>query len=194
MSKLSFRAVTYLPADLEPDTFYFVQNGEYAESFLTSAAGEKRYVGNGEMIREIAATMTGTFESIIFAEDITERDALAANTDTHLLVLVLDAQDDPAVTSGSVLYAYSKDADKWYVLVEYEDVALEVTWAHLQGRPQSSPAAIDASVQKSHTHANTEVLAGLGVSPEGVLTYNGELVYDAEADVVNLPKWSKAEW
>ena len=194
MSKLSFRAVTYLPTDLEPDTFYFVQNDEYAETFLTTATGEKRYVGNGEMIREVASSLTGPFESIIFAENIAERNALAANTNTHLLVLVLDAQDDPAITTGSVLYAYSKDADKWYVLVEYADIALEVTWAHLQGKPKSSPAAIDASVQKAHTHTNTGVLAGLGTSPEGVLTFNGELVYDAAADAANLPKWAKVEW
>ena len=53
MAEVKFFKVNALPDVLEADSFYYVQNGDYAESYLTTVDGEARKVGNSEMIGEL---------------------------------------------------------------------------------------------------------------------------------------------
>lgn len=54
--------VTSLPLVLEPNAFYYVNNGTYAESYLTDSSGTAKLVGNSIMIRELTELVdAGTF-------------------------------------------------------------------------------------------------------------------------------------
>lgn len=61
---------------------------------------------------------------------------------------------------------------------------LSFEWASIAGKPTSSPTAIDAAVQLSHTHINSAILDALG-STSGQLTYNGQPV-DTEINGIAL--------
>lgn len=53
MAEVKFFKVNALPDVLVADAFYYVQNGDYAESYLTTVDGVARKVGNSEMIGEL---------------------------------------------------------------------------------------------------------------------------------------------
>ncbi|MFG9650985.1 hypothetical protein ACEP3U_22040 [Pseudomonas aeruginosa] len=40
MAQIQFFKVATLPGTLQPDSFYFVENGNYSESYLTNSAGQ----------------------------------------------------------------------------------------------------------------------------------------------------------
>lgn len=54
-----FYKVTSLPVELEPNSFYYVENGSYAEAYLTDATGDPKKVGNTLMIQEVTYTIDG---------------------------------------------------------------------------------------------------------------------------------------
>ncbi|HCK4406161.1 TPA: hypothetical protein N0G54_006535, partial [Pseudomonas aeruginosa] len=80
MAQIRFFKVATLPGTLEPDSFYFVENGSYSESYLTNSAGVARSIGNSAMINalinEALASLPGTGAPILFVADIAARDAL----------------------------------------------------------------------------------------------------------------------
>lgn len=175
MPQLRFYAVAQLPNTLEPDSFYFVENGDYAESYLTSSNGTPRLVGNTLMIGEIIAEEAGNWggsDRVTIVDDIPARDALASGVGTNLMVMVLDASADSTVDKGSAMYVYQLSADAWHKVSEYESMDLVLSWDTLQGRPASSPQEIDTSVEQAHEHANAAVLEKLD-DTGGVLTYKG---------------------
>lgn len=53
MAQIRFFKVATLPGTLEPDSFYFVENGSYSESYLTNSAGVARSIGNSTMINAL---------------------------------------------------------------------------------------------------------------------------------------------
>lgn len=55
MPKLKFFKVTTLPVTLEADAFYYVQNGQFAEAWITDSNAEKKAVGNTDMINAVVA-------------------------------------------------------------------------------------------------------------------------------------------
>jgi len=176
MALVNFYAVTTLPAELEPDSFYFVQNGTYAESYITSASGQARAMGNSAMINALIAQALADFEGggsgvLLIADDIAARDALALAASS--LVLVIDASADSTVGAGSALYAWNAPVEAWIKVAEYESMDVVVDWDSIQNRPTSSPAQIDSAVSASHTHANKPVLDGLS-DAGGLLRYNGD--------------------
>lgn len=61
MAVLNFYKVTALPPVLEPDTFYFVSNGDYAESYLTTNAGVLKKIGNSAMIEALTQNINAGF-------------------------------------------------------------------------------------------------------------------------------------
>lgn len=175
MSQLRFYAVAQLPNTPEPNSFYFVENGDYAESYLTSSNGTPRLVGNTLMIGEIIAEEAGNWggtDQVTIVDNILARDALASDADTNLMVMVLDASADPTVDAGSAMYVYQLSADAWHKVSEYESMDLVLSWESLQGRPTSSSQEIDTAVGQAHEHANAAVLEELGDSG-GALTYKG---------------------
>lgn len=175
MALVNFYAVTTLPSTLEPDSLYFVQNGTFAESYITSASGEARAMGNSSMINTRIAQALADFEGggsgvLLIADDIAARDALELAAST--LVLVIDASADATVGTGSALYAWNAPVEAWIKVAEYESMDVVVAWDSITGRPTSSPAQIDSAVSASHTHVNKAVLDDLSDSA-GLLRYKG---------------------
>lgn len=61
MAALNFYKVTVLPTVLEPDTFYFVANGDYAESYVTDNVGVAKKIGNSAMIETLTQNVNAGF-------------------------------------------------------------------------------------------------------------------------------------
>lgn len=180
MSNIKFFAVTTLPSTLAADAFYYVANGNYAESYLTDNTGTAKMVGNSTMINNIVAqelaNWSGSASQVTIVANIAERDALAETAESNLMVVVIDATDDPTVTVGSALYAYALASETWYKLSEYESMDIVVQWNQIQGAPSSTPAQIDSAVTQAHTHTNMAQLNKIGESETGDMTYNGQPV------------------
>ncbi len=58
-----------------------------------------------------------------------------------------------------------------------------INWGSIVGRPNSSPAQLDAAVANSHAHANKTVLDSVA-DTAGVLYYGGDAV----------KKWNTLNW
>ena len=188
MAQVRFYKVTSLPGTLQPDSFYYVENGSYAESYLTNSAGVARSVGNSAMINalisEALANWSGAASTVQIVADIAARDALIATLDANAMILVIDASADPTVDIGSALYAYDATADETYKIAEYESMDVTLTWAAIVGGPSSTPAQIDSAVSASHTHANKATLDKFG-EVGGLLRFNGSPI---------PAEWGGANW
>lgn len=186
MALVKFYKVATLPGSLEPDSFYYVENGSYAESYLTNSSGVARAVGNSAMITALAneaisnATIAGNALEIV--ADITARDALVL--DANAFVLVLDASADPTVDAGAALYVYRHSDTTFIKVAEYESLDVVVDWADIQNKPSSSVAQIDAAVSASHSHSNKVVLDKFTES-------GGQVLYDGSPIQAN---WETANW
>lgn len=188
MALVKFYKVATLPGSLEPDSFYYVENGSYAESYLTNSSGQARAVGNSAMINalvaEALAGWSGEASALDIVSDIAARDALTDTLDRNAMILVLDASADPTVDAGSALYAYASATDTIYKIAEYESMDVVVEWSSIQGRPNSTPAQIDTAVSQSHTHSNKAVLDKFSESA-------GQVLYNGNAIQAN---WETANW
>ena len=187
MATVKFHKVTTLPGSLDADSFYFVDNGTYAESYLTDASSVAHSIGNSAMITTVANALItsalSTLNTVEVVADITARDLLATN-DRNQLVLVLDATDDVTVASGAAMYAFRNSDNTWYKVTEYESLDVTVTWASITGKPSSSPTLIDEAVTQRHTHANKAQLDKIGESG-GFMTYDGAVV---------ASNWTTTNW
>lgn len=61
MADIKFFKVTTLPATLVANALYFVQNGNYAEQYLTDLNGIAKKVGNTQMIQELTQNINAGF-------------------------------------------------------------------------------------------------------------------------------------
>lgn len=59
MINIHFYKVTSLPLVLDPNSFYYVENGDYAESYLTDNVGVAKKIGNTVMIKEVTQIIDG---------------------------------------------------------------------------------------------------------------------------------------
>lgn len=188
MAQVKFFKVATLPATLQADAFYYVENGSYAESYLTNSAGVARAVGNTAMINalieEALAGWSGEASALDIVADIAARDALVAGLDRNAMILVIDATGDPTVNAGSALYAYAAATQQIFKIAEYESMDVIVQWGEIEGRPTSTPAQIDSAVSQAHSHTNKATLDLLGSDAEG-LTYNGQGV---------TTRWATVNW
>lgn len=186
MAIVKFFKVTTLPVTLVADAFYYVENGTYAESYLTDNEGQARSIGNSAMINALAgAAITAAlvdYNALQIADTIAARDLLPRGR--NFLVLVIDATADTTVTTGSALYAYRESDDSFLKVSEYESLDVVIQWANIQGKPTSSPAHIDEAVTLRHTHANKAQLDKIGEDAEG-LTYDGQPV---------ASRWATLNW
>lgn len=177
MAAVKFYKVTSLPASLQPDSFYYVENGTFAESYLTNTNGVAKAIGNSAMIGSLVNTAINSALSTLnraeIVADIAARNALGATATTNILVLVTDATGDPTVSTGAAMYVFNYTAQTWTKISEYESMDLVITWSMINGRPASTPSQIDTAVQNSHTHNNKAVLDLIGSDADG-LTYNGQ--------------------
>lgn len=173
-NQIKFIKATTLPGTLEPDSFYFIENGTYAESYLTNTAGVARSIGNSAMINALASSIVSAANNMQVVADITARNALAPTSVT--LALVLDATGDATVAAGAATYVWNEGPDTWIKIAEYESMDVVVTWASISGKPTSAVADIDDAVAKRHTHSNLTQLNKIGEDGDGHLTYNGAAV------------------
>jgi hypothetical protein len=188
MAIIKFNKVLTLPETLEPNTFYFVENGTFAESYITDAEGSARSVGNSAMVNALVnaalADWTGNASAMEIVPDIAARDALTADLDRNAMILVVDASGDPTVGSGSALYAYGAANATVYKVAEYESMDVVIQWSAIQGGPSSTPAHIDEAVSLRHNHTNKATLDKISADAEGLL-YDGAPVG---------ARWSTANW
>ncbi|MGA1773150.1 MAG: hypothetical protein ACO387_03470 [Flavobacteriaceae bacterium] len=63
MANVKFYKVTALPETLTPNAFYYVENGDYAESYLTDDAGTAKKLGNSSMIEALTQNINAGFFS-----------------------------------------------------------------------------------------------------------------------------------
>ena len=164
MAELKAFKVTGLPGTMDAHALYFVENGNYCETYLTDAAGVAKLVGNSSMITQIAGT--GQAE-VMLVEDIPRRDALVLVA--NATVYVQDATADGTVTAGGAFYFYDNVADGFIKLAEFESMDVTLTWANIQGKPTSTVASIDQAVTDSHTHANKAALDAITGAGSGVV-------------------------
>ena len=87
---------------------------------------------------------------------------------------MLDASADATVASGAATYVYDFGNTTWVKISEAESLDVVLDWSNIQNGPSSSPAAIDAAVADSHTHANKTQLDKIGENGDGNLTYDGD--------------------
>lgn len=177
MALVKFFKVAVLPGTLEADAFYYVENGSYAESYITNSAGTAKAVGNSAMINAlIDAAITDAladYNTLEIVADIAARNALALAR--NALVLVIDASADATVAGGSALYAYNEVAASWTKVAEYESMDVVIQWSAIQGAPSSTPAQIDSTVSQAHSHNNKPVLDDLSDNA-GQLNYKGAAI------------------
>lgn len=183
-----FFKVAALPGVLEANAFYFVENGTFAESYLTDDTGTARSIGNTAMIQAVAgpliAASLAQLNRVEIVANIAARNALAG-ANYNQLVLVLDATGDGTVVAGAALYVFRNSDDTWVKVAEYESMDLSLTWAAITGKPASAPASIDDAVNKRHTHANQAQLDKIGESA-GQMTYDGA--------PVGATNWGATDW
>jgi hypothetical protein len=174
-SKLT--AVPTLPCD--PNAVFFVAptlKPNYVEIYVSNSAGTalKRLLTDADIQALIDASISGLAGEMPIVADIAARNALSPTKNTQ--VLVLDATGDSTVASGAATYLYRVSTTSWIKLSEAESLDLILQWANIQGKPTSSPSAIDTAVGNSHVHnSNLTQLNKIGENADALFTYNNAL-------------------
>jgi hypothetical protein len=176
MAVIKIHKTTSLPGTLEGHSVYLVAPSakpNYVEMYVTNADGSaaRRIINSDDIQAMIDASIAASTAKIEIVADIAARNALTPTNGKY--VLVLDATGDPTVNSGAASYVWRAATSQWIKLTEYESMDLTITWAMIQGKPTSSPSAIDSAVANSHTHANMTQLGKVGEDSNGDFTYNG---------------------
>lgn len=171
---IKLTAVPTLPCEGSAVFFVAPQNKPtYIEIYVSNNAGTalKRLLTDTDIQALIDASISGLAGEMPIVADIAARNALSPTSNTQ--VLVLDATGDPTVTSGAATYLYRVSTTSWIKLNEAESIDLVLQWANIQGKPTSSPTAIDTAVGNSHVHnGNLTQLNKIGENADGFLTYN----------------------
>lgn len=187
MATLKIYKETALPAVLDPHAVYLVApvGSSYVEMYVTNADASqaRRIIDQADIQAMIDAAVAGITGGLTIVDTIAARDALSPQAGMY--VLVRDASADPTVTSGAASYAWDNVSSTWVKLTEYESLDVSLDWANINGKPASTPAAIDAAVGQSHTHPNATQLNAIGQDANGDLTYNGQLPH---------ARWDSTGW
>lgn len=80
----------------------------------------------------------------IIADDIAARDELIPVN--GMTVVVIDAKDDPTVSSGAATYIWRAAPGEWIKISEAESMDVILEWTNIQNGPLSSAAQIDTAV------------------------------------------------
>lgn len=183
--KLKIYRETALPGTPVADAIYIVAPAakpNHIELYVTNSAAQIRRIINEADITALINTAVANMTEITVVDDIAARNALAPTTTKY--VYVKNATADATVASGGATYLYDVATTSWVKISEAESLDISVTWSSLAGKPTSTPAAIDAAVTASHTHANKTQLDKIGEA-------NGELTFDGSP--VNL-HWTSTNW
>ena len=158
-------------------------------------SGSAFYIWNGTSWQLVGGNAGGSGGGSVVVADITARNALTPTL--GMSVFVSDASGDPSVSSGFAQYVW--DGTNWVKLlqqnassgsgdmnksvydqnddgkVDSAEVADEVAWSGVVGRPTSAVSAIDNAVAVSHTHSNLSTLNKI-------------------SEAGGLPRWNGGEW
>lgn len=166
---------TALPGSLQENSIYLVTspNPNYVEVYVTDNAGvaTRRTPTEADIASQITTALSG-FSALEVVADITARGALSLASNTQ--VLVLDASDDPTVSSGAATYVWDNANSTWNKISEAESLDVVLDWNNIVNGPSSTPAQIDAAVAASHSHANITELDKIGEDASNCLTYDGD--------------------
>ena len=182
MAKLKFIKATTMPGSPEADAFYFIENGTFAESYVTDDAGVAKGIGNTAMINNLISAALSSANALEVVATIAARDALTLVSNT--MVLVEDASADATVTAGAALYIYKAASTAYTKIAEYESLDITLSWSMITGKPSSTPANIDDAVSKVHTHDNKATLDKISQDSDGDAAYDGNPVM----------KWKTTNW
>lgn len=179
---------TAVPSELIANAVYFIAppgKPGFVEIYVTDNAGMavRRVIDDVRVQAMIDAAIAGSSGGLVVVDDIAARDALTP--DGALEVLVIDATADPTVSFGWARYVWLISSDSWLKLSEGESQDLVLSWANLTGKPNSTPAQIDAAVADRHQHANKTQLDKIGQDVDGNFTYGGSRP---------LSIWSNEAW
>jgi hypothetical protein len=183
-TKIKFFKVNILPGTLQSDSFYFVENGTYTESYLTNSVGVAKMIGNSTMINQLIATQLSGLSQTYIVTDIAARDILTATLNKNAVIQVIDATGDSTVTSGGATYLWDDANNISIKVAEFESMDVVLQWNNIQGKPTSTPTQIDLAVTNSHTHTNKVQLDKVGEDGDGNITYNGDPVM----------QWTTVNW
>lgn len=184
MASVKFFKVSSLPSSLQADAFYFVGNGDYAESYVTNSAGIAKAIGNTAMINALIDAKLSDFNALQIVATIADRNSFVVGVQRNLLILVTDATGDSTVSTGAALYSWNEATSTFAKLTEYESLDMVIDWSDIQNRPLSSVADIDDAVAKKHTHTNKTTLDKFTEDAEGPL-FNGSPI---------AHRWSSVNW
>jgi hypothetical protein len=175
MAVLDIQKLTADPGTYAPNTLYFIApagSPTELQIILSSNDGSTaRHVITKAEIQALITSAVQAANAIKYAATISDRNALTLTSNT--MVYVADATGDSTVASGGALYFYNSSANSFIKVAEYESMDVVINWNSIQGKPTSSPSAIDAAVANSHTHANKTQLDKIDQDADGNLTYNG---------------------
>lgn len=63
MAYVNYFKVTSLPPTLQSNSFYYVENGDYAEAYITDDSGVPKKIGNSAMIQALTKDINAGFFS-----------------------------------------------------------------------------------------------------------------------------------
>lgn len=155
ISKVNFIRLNAVPTQWIPDSIYFIKNysptDPIADLYITDMAGNPLRVGNADLTQELIATFFHDKRIFKIFDDIAQRDQyIQSNPDYAQLFLVIDASDDPDVTSNSAFYGYrpaftGHDAEVFFIS-DFESQNISLNWSNIENRPSSTVEAIDLAV------------------------------------------------
>lgn len=182
MAELQFFKETALPLNPEPSAVYLLASATspYLDVVVTASSGlaHRRSITAADVQSLISANMAA-MNDVTVVPNIPARNALLPLAVVKL-VLVQDATGDTTVVAGAAMYLWNPAASSWAKLTEYESLDVTVTWASVSGRPDATPAELDAAVQATNLKSPTFTYSGgnlVGVAyADGsvkTLTYTG---------------------
>lgn len=179
MSIYNAHKVTAIPATYAANDLFFMAPADQPtdlEVYLADSAGASlRKIFSRSDTTAAINTAIEALNNGSVADNIAARNSIAAPKDAQQ-VLVIDATADDTVDAGAATYVYRAATAEWVKISEAESLDLEITWAALTGKPNSTPALIDAAVAAAHSHPNMTQLGNIGQDGEGNMTYNGDVV------------------
>jgi hypothetical protein len=177
---------TALPATLQAYSIYMIAptaRPDYVEIYVTDSAGAAKRVINQLDIETLISDAISAAKELLIVADIDARDDLTPDFSQY--VFVIDATDDPTVSTGGATYLYNTVTSSWIKISESESLDVVLNWTDIVGGPTSTPTEIDAAVAAAHTHANKTQLDKISEDEDGNLTYSGKLP---------LTGWSSTSW
>jgi len=174
MAVLDVKKLTADPGTYAPNTLYFIapssSPGELHIILSSNDGSVARHTVTKAEVQSMIDSAIQAANNVEYAADIAARNALTLTSNT--MVYVNNATGDPTVSSGAALYFYRSDTHTFIKVAEYESMDVVINWNNIQGKPNSSPSAIDAAVANSHVHSNKTQLDLIGQDADGNLIYN----------------------